>query len=233
MTVNEILEQLDACAETLCFPMLDAPGFRLAATRLHAYRDDSRWALLIETLGCHEFGVGHKAIDNCLHVYGNCLRRPPGVLPEDYLFPTTDGDEGPTFDAQQYVRRAARTVYIRERCVPLPDRSPLCDLEGHPLTYGRRWTDYELLRWLVAGHRNDLLATEVELRARVPTDLPKVLTLDTWRHPDLGSGALPGTSETFCQLAEVLATGNVTRYCPTEPPNTHWSCWPACWSAGT
>ncbi|QUV86885.1 hypothetical protein J8C04_05745 [Chloracidobacterium sp. A] len=113
MTTQAILDQLDACAERLAFPMLDAPGFRLAAARLHAYRDDSRWALLIETLGCHEFGAGHEAIDNCLHVYGSSLHRPPGVLAEDYLFPTADGDEGPTFDDRQYVRRTARTLRIR------------------------------------------------------------------------------------------------------------------------
>ena len=227
MTTQAILDQLDACAERLAFPMLDAPGFRLAAARLHAYRDDSRWALLIETLGCHEFGAGHEAIDNCLHVYGSSLHRPPGVLAEDYLFPTADGDEGPTFDDRQYVRRTARTLRIRGRSVPLPDQSPLYDLESRPLAYGRRWRDYELLRWLVAGHRAELLSTEAERRARVPADLPEVLTLDAWHHPDLGSEVLPSASETFCQLAEVLATGDVSRYRPTQPPNTHWSCWPA------
>ncbi len=227
MTTQAILDQLDACAERLAFPVLDAPGFWLAAVRLHAYRDDTRWALLLETLGCHEFGAGHESIDNCLHVYGNCLGRRPGVLPEDYLFPTSDGGEGPTFDDRQYVRRTARTLHIRGRLVSLPDQSPLRDLEGRPLAYSRRWRDYELLRWLVADHRAELLSTEAERRVRVPADLPEVLTLDAWHHPDLGGEALPSTSETFRQLAEVLATGDVTRYRPTQLPNTHWSCWPA------
>ncbi|QUW03726.1 hypothetical protein J8C06_04650 [Chloracidobacterium validum] len=220
MTPAEILSQLDACAESLAFPMLDAPGFRLAAARLHAYRDAERWALVIETLGCHEFGIGHAAIDNCLHVYGNCLERPPGTRPEDYLHPTSDGDECPTFDERQYVRREARTVRIRGRLVLLPDRSPLLDSEGRPLALGRRWRDDELLRWLAARYRHDLLATEAELRGRIPPDLPELLTLDAWHHPDLGSEVVPSASETFRQLAEVLATGDVTRYRPSHPSNT-------------
>ncbi|MCS7081210.1 MAG: hypothetical protein NZ585_14325 [Chloracidobacterium sp.] len=220
MTAAEILAQLDDCADRLVFPMLDAPGFRLAAARLHAYRDPDRWAMVIETLGCHVWDAGHAAIDNCLHVFGNCLSRPPGVTPDDYLYPTADSDEGQTFDDRGRVRREARTIRLRGRVIQLPDQSPVCNLDGSPIAYGRRWRSDELLRWLTEAYRDDLLATEDELRARIPPDIPKLLTLDAWRHPDLGSGETPSQSETFRQIAEVLASGDPARYRPTQPPNT-------------
>ncbi len=209
MTAAEILAQFDDCADRLAFPMLDAPGFRLAAKRLHAYRDAVRWAVIIETLGCCDWEVGHAAIDNCLHVFGNCLGRPPGATPDDYLRPTADGDEGPTFDDRGRARRAARAIRARGRLIPLPDQSPLRDAAGQPVAYGRRWRADDLLRWLTEGWRDALLATEDELRARLPPDLPKFLTLDAWAHPDLGSGEKPSQSVAFRQLAEALASGEL------------------------
>lgn len=64
------------------------------------------------------------------------------------------------------------------------------------------------------------------MRRRIPVDLPEVLRLDQWNHPDLVSGLRPSDSETFHQIADVLATGDLSRYAPSLPPNTHWSNWP-------
>jgi hypothetical protein len=36
----------------------------------------------------------------------------------------------------------------------------------------------------------------------------------------------PGVYETWQQLAKVIATGDISFYKPTLPPNTHWSNWP-------
>lgn len=36
----------------------------------------------------------------------------------------------------------------------------------------------------------------------------------------------PSSYETWQQIAEVLATGDIGRYRPTLPPNTHWKNWP-------
>ncbi|WP_442929693.1 DUF7003 family protein [Micromonospora sp. WMMC250] len=39
-------------------------------------------------------------------------------------------------------------------------------------------------------------------------------------------GSRPSRSETSCQLAEVLTTGDLGLYRPTLRPNTHCSNWP-------
>ncbi|MEV6924307.1 hypothetical protein AB0M46_07350 [Dactylosporangium sp. NPDC051485] len=68
----------------------------------------------------------------------------------------------------------------------------------------------------MAGH-------EHELRRRISVDVPEVLRLDQWHHPDVEP---PSQSETFRHIADVLATGDIDRYAPSKPPNTHWSNWP-------
>ncbi|MDX6381476.1 MAG: hypothetical protein QOI57_2500, partial [Rubrobacteraceae bacterium] len=50
-TSQDILAQLDECAGKFGFPMLDNGYVYLADVRLSAYRDDARWALVIEVLG--------------------------------------------------------------------------------------------------------------------------------------------------------------------------------------
>jgi hypothetical protein len=45
-------------------------------------------------------------------------------------------------------------------------------------------------------------------------------------NPDVAIGELPSESETFRQLAEVLATGRIEAHRSTHQPNTHWKNWP-------
>ena len=83
----------------------------------------------------------------------------------------------------------------------------------------------EVVRELVPEHRDLLLADESELRALVPPDLPEILRLEAWHHPDV-LVERPSREETFQLIAKVLDTGNPHEYRPTQAPNTHWSNWP-------
>ena len=49
---------------------------------------------------------------------------------------------------------------------------------------GPEITAPDLLRSLVPEYREILLASEVELRERLPADLPLILRLDEWYHPE-------------------------------------------------
>jgi hypothetical protein len=225
---EEILSQLDASARGFTFPMLDSGYVYLADARLSAYRDETRWALIIEVVGYNPRAGGHGGVCNCLYCYGNCLRRPPGTADEDFLCVTDDGPDGPTFDDEVDgdIREGAGTIRIRDRIVPLDLAPEALTGKGIELEDPPRITGAELLRSLVPEHRGLLLATEEELRGRVPTDLPLILRLDAWRHPDLAGDELPSESEAFKLIAEVLVSGNPSEYWPTEEPNTHWKNWP-------
>lgn len=74
--------------------------------------------------------------------------------------------------------------------------------------------------------RERVLATEAERRVSVPAELDEILRLEEWNQPDLVNEELPSGSETFQQLAAVLATRNIAGYAPRDAPDTHWSNWP-------
>lgn len=120
-TRTEILQQLDDCARAFTFPMLDNGYVYLADTRLTAYRDESCWAVVIQVLGYSIRQGWHDGLNNALHCFGNCLRRPPGTANEDFLSITADGPEGPTFDDEYgyYVRPEAQSILIRGQRVQL------------------------------------------------------------------------------------------------------------------
>ncbi|MER7769481.1 hypothetical protein [Kitasatospora sp. NPDC096140] len=88
----------------------------------------------------------------------------------------------------------------------------------------------DVFRRLAPVHRSLLLPDGTELRARLPAGLPLLLRLDAWNQPDDFGETPPSGPETFRLLAEVLDSGDPTRYRPTLAPDTHWSHWP---DAGT
>lgn len=224
---SEILDQLDRCAEAFTFPILDNAYVYPADTRMTLFRDETRWAIVIEVLGFNSHMGGTGGIDDALYCFGNCLRRPPGISPEDTLRPVSDGDSGPLFEEDGLtVRCGATDLRIRGSRVDLPRRPEhylerKILLEMPPDIQG-----FELLRGLLPEHRDLLLATDEEIRARIPADLPQVLRLDEWSHPDISEGDSPSESPTFQALAKVLETGDPTLYRPRRKPNTHWSRWP-------
>lgn len=210
-TAEEILDQLDECAEAYTFPVLDNAYVYPADARMTLYRDEARWALVIEVLGFNSHMGGMEGIDDALYVFGNCLTRTPGISLDAARRLVSPGDSGPLFEEDgAAIRPGATDLRIRGEVVPAP-----------PSSQG-----FELLRLLATQHRNLLLATEEELRASLPADLPQVLRLDEWCHPDIAEGDLPSESPTFQLLARALETGDASVYRPRRKPNTHWSNWP-------
>lgn len=124
---------------------------------------------------------------------------------------------------------------LREDYVPLPG-----NLEGY-----RKWVRYiendqirfaDLGRYLAFEFEAECRATEQEIRHCLPTGLPLLMEIDKWHqrpyhyYPAIGDkqpeGSKPSSYETFQLIAEVLETGDPSRYQPTLPTNTHWSNWP-------
>ncbi|WP_433535614.1 DUF7003 family protein [Micromonospora sp. CA-249363] len=208
MRPADILEQLDAAAEEFRFPDLDNGYYYAVDARLHAYRDAVRWALIVETVG---YSPRAGNLTDVLFVFGNCLTSGvPGTNSGDFLDRIDNWDE------------------IEDPDEPETYRGGPLVLRGQNITVaGESGEDLiDVLRRLVPRHRELLLADERELRRRIPVDLPEVLRLDEWHHPDLAGGARPSQSETFRQIADVLASGDLRLYAPRAWPNTHWSHWP-------
>jgi len=193
----------------------DSPTPNIRITRLSTHgctcSADERWALLIELVG---YNPRAGNVIDVVHAYGNCLTRgQPGFENEDFLSRVDNMDEVEDRDNPEYLRVDAGPIEIRGQRVPVAAHA------GDHLE--------DVFRLLVPKHRDLLLADDHELRRRIPADLPQILVLEEWRHrePDRYD-QLPSETETFRQLADVLATGEPTRYRPSMAPNTHWSNWP-------
>jgi hypothetical protein len=65
---------------------------------------------------------------------------------------------------------------------------------------------FEVCRFISEVARDQLLATHQERRISVLPDMTQLLQLEEWHHPNLAGGDRASSSETFRQLAQVLAT---------------------------
>ena len=225
---NEILDHLDKCSSEYTFPMLDNGYVYPAGTKLSAYRDNERWVIVIETIGFSYRGGGHNGISNCLHIYGNCLSYEPGIQNDNFIQMTGDANSCNTFDDEEYfyLNPACNSFVLRHQVYPLYQDRELYKTYGIEIEDSSRINAFEFLRLLDRLHHDKLVATGDEIQGRIPTNLPKILELHDWFHPDVVSGELPSKNETFIQIAKVLETGDGKFYEPTHEPNTQWKNWP-------
>jgi hypothetical protein len=225
---KDILHQLDHCAGKYTFPMLDNGYVYPIDSRLSAYRDDKRWALIIEVIGFSNRGRGHKGINNGLYIFGNCLNFTPGTNNDNFICFTSDSFDGAAFE-QEYeesLNPEVNTILLRGNKIKMPKDIDFYEDQGIELDVPPNVMIWEFLRGTRKEHREHFLATEEEIRERIPEDLPLILRLDDWYHNDLAADENPSEIETFPMIASVLETGNIKLFAPTKKPNNHWSNWP-------
>lgn len=220
--------------------MLDNGYVYLAATRLTAFCSATDWGLTIEIFG---FAPRAGLPDTHVYTFGSRIinRQPPEKLttPADYtnylrlnpyndshfVYPIAAGDWLDP-DIGELVSEGDRILSLRGKPIPLPTLADCRQLGIEPQESPRLCV-FECCRAIAATHRELVLAAPEERGLMLPADLQPVLQLEEWHHPDVMDPAeRPSTSETFQQLARVLATGNPGFYRPSSPPNTHWAHWP-------
>jgi hypothetical protein len=235
-----ILSILDRCCDTYTFPMLDNGYVYLAGTRLSLYRSLTDWAMVIEVFG---FSPRAGLPDTCIQTFASRLqvRDPPESYVnreayERYIALNPQNDSRPVFplheglwqDAEdrEFVAEGASEVVVRGQSIPLPGVGEY-SRHGIEIEQAPRVQVFELCRFLAAIAPEQVLATPQERRVSVLPDMGQILQLGEWHHPNVvDSDDRPSGSETFQQLARVLATGDVGHYRPSRPPNTHWRNWP-------
>ena len=241
---EDILSILDRCCDAFTFPMLDNGYVYLAATRLSLYRSATDWAMAIEVFG---FSPRAGLPDTHIKTFASRLhdRDPPERYVnrqayERYLANNPHNEyrsvfpvhEGPWQDAEEmeYVSPSANAVVVRNQPIALPSVADY-GRQGIELEQAPRVQVFELCRFLAAIAREQVLPTEKERRISVLPEMEQILQLEEWHHPDLCRSEKTSDSETFRQLAGVLATGDVKLYRPSQAPNTHWRNWPRGWKA--
>lgn len=227
-SASDILTQLDACAKDFNFPVLDNGYIYPITSRITVFGDLETWVIAVEALGYHYRFKGHSGLENCFYMYGNRLPYARGINYDLGLWVTGDSDEGATFaeDAAGTLNAGVQTMMIREKKVVIPRDADYYAAEQIVLKDPAAIRPYEILRGLLPAYRADLLATDEELCEAFPQQLPKLLQLDEWYHPDIIGEELPSGNETFQLIAAVLAAGDAGLYQPTRAANNHWRHWP-------
>jgi hypothetical protein len=235
-----ILSILDRCCDSFTFPMLDNGYVYLAATRLSLYRSKMDWAMVIEVFG---FSPRAGLPDTSVQTFASRLRDrdPPEnyvnrQAHESYLANNPNNEfrsvfpvhAGPWQDREngEFVAQDAREVLVRNGAIPLPSVAEYAR-HGIDLEQAPKVQVFELCRFLAGIAREQVLVTPKERRVSVLPEVEQILQLEEWHHPNVvDEEERPSGSETFQQLARVLATGDVGLYQPSRPPNTHWRNWP-------
>ncbi|WP_370425301.1 DUF7003 family protein [Tenacibaculum dicentrarchi] len=227
-TSKDILKQLDKCAEGFTFPMLDNGYVYPIHSKLSAYRDEKRWVLIIEVIGFNYRGGGHDGISNCLHIFGNCIDTEPGTDNSIFLYFTDNSPEFPTFDEEylESLNPDAKTMLLRDKGIEINHNREFYLNKGIELEENDKIFIWEFLRGLEPEYNKEFEATEKEIRERIPADLPQIMELNKWNHPDCADSEIPSNNETFKQIAKVLETGQNKYYKPIEKHNNHWKNWP-------
>jgi hypothetical protein len=138
-----------------------------------------------------------------------------------FVYPVSEG----SWQDGESVAEDATEIMVRGQVQSLPG----CDeyeRQGIGLEESNCVRVFELCRWLAEVAREQVLAMSQERRISVLPEMAQILQLEEWHHPNLVEGEVASDSETFQQLAQVLATGDVGLYRPPLPANTHWRNWP-------
>jgi hypothetical protein len=216
---DEILQILDEGALGFVFPMLDNGYVYLAAGRLSLHRSDTDWAMVFEIFG---FAPRAGIPDIWVTTFGSRLAA--GRHDQRSQNPIDRGSWQDPENPELVVDGEAE-VLVRGRAIPIPPPQAYAG-HGIELESPPRVQTFELCRYLADVAHDDVLATPAERRAALAPDVVELLVLDEWTHPNVIIDERPSGSETFRQLADVLATGDVGLYQPTTPPNNHWRNWP-------
>jgi hypothetical protein len=167
-----------------------------------------------------------------MYSYNNIPGSVAGLVPAGLHHIAEKGPFWPEFEFREHegkpifaLREGVKVVRVRGREIAVPRSLEEYGEIGVHLDFPPDVQVPEFLQWLSAAHRSAVFEPDDALLARLTKPLPLVLRLGEWYHPALPSRELPSRTETFQQIAEVLATGDPTRYKPTLPPNTDWRNW--------
>ncbi len=202
---QQILEFLDRRFDAIDMPCFGNVNIDYISSRLLAFRDDSRWLILFNSITWCPAGEGLTMILECV---GNCVQGRQGFDSDRYLI---------TGQIQYDEMSNDYYVTVRGKTIPLSE----LQIISRPDLFSEHEPNIAIA--LLENYREELLANQEEYGVFIPEGLTEILRLDEWHHPDWDCP--PSQTESFPLIAEVLYTGKPDLYKPPSKPNTDWSFW--------
>lgn len=202
---SQILEFFDRSFSSIEMPCFGNTNIDYISSRLLAFRDNTRWLILFNSI---VWWPSCEGLTTIVAPIGNCIKGKQG-FDNDFCFETGKIAYNELL--------ALYEVSVRNKDISLSELNIITQPHLH--------SEYELdiAIALLDKYREELLASEDEYRKLIPDGLTEVLRLDEWHHPDWDCP--PSQTETFPLIAEVLFTGNSNLYKPPTNPNTDWKLW--------
>lgn len=199
------------------FPYLSEEVDAYIGVRLTAYRNDERWAILIEQLHRRD-----APAHNTIYHFGSAIKIEIGDITVLEPIYQVEWDRVFSYERMDRIRPGVTTIRCRTTDIQLEDalKSICSDTAINPKTRNRVDSD-DVLRWITDTYPDLLFGTDEELSKGLLPGVEPILRLYQWNHPDFDEP--PSANETFQLLADVLVTGDKSEYRPTKKPNTHWS----------
>jgi hypothetical protein len=206
---SQILDFLDRSFGSFEMPCFGNMNIDYISSRLLAFRDDTRWVILFNSI---VWWASCEGLTTLVTPIGICLNGKLGFDNDRFR----DG-YFTTGNIQYNEFLELFEISVRDRPISLSE----LNIIPHPHLHSEYKLDIAIA--LVDKYREELLASEDEYRRLIPDGLTEVLRLDEWHHPDWDCP--PSQTETFPLIAEVLFTGNSNLYKPPRNPNTDWQFW--------
>lgn len=223
------------------FPDLE-DGYRsTAGSRIHLYGDSMRWAVVFETNGYHNHAFS-AMIE--LDYVGNCINYPVENQPKrTYIsnqshlvlisseeYERIENKKGRELENFELVSADIKQIQVRDKTIPFNSNSKdyeklgveIQDFDNPHKLIGFK----DLVRYLHETSPEVISATEEDIKAHIPYDLPKIMTIDAFHFNSFyDKETLPSQQETYQLIAKVIVNQDSTYWKPTQPANNHWSNW--------
>jgi hypothetical protein len=215
--------------------------FSTAGNRIHLYSDADRWAIVFEKNG-YANRTGDAEIE--LGYVGNCINYPTDKYPErNYI---TNASRIILITREEYKRIQNKSESEMEQFELVDPIAKSVIVRGHNVTiehnvkkyapFGIKPRDFDnpkrlisfqgLIRYLSETEPSIVNASNADIKAHLPSDLPEIAILDRFHFESVyQKNRFPSEQETYQLIAKVLVTRNFDFWKPKSKPNNHWSNW--------
>lgn len=212
-----------------------------AGSKIHLYSDVTRWAIVFEKTGY--FNRATRA-EIELNYFGNCITYPVDEYPErNYIsnscsivlidndeFERIENKERTDMETFELISKDIVSVKVRDTLIPF--NSNYKDYEklgivirdyGNP---GKLIAFEDFVRYLNETDPVSIDAREEDIGQHIPQDLPKIMTIDQFHFVSAyDKNNPPSGQETYQMIADILVSGDIKQWKPTQAANNHWANW--------
>lgn len=203
--------------------------FLTAGNKIHIFADSKRWAIIFEVNDynnrLNQAQIQQIYIGNCIK-YNKEKNSNLEYISNINFLPIIDELE---FEKAMENQTNNKFINIRNKKVRFENDYKKYEKLGIKINdsnYTAKISLGEFIRYLQETNPAILNATQKELKANIPKNIPYLTTINEYHYASFYNKELtPSKQETFLLIAKILASRNIAKWQPTLKANNHWSNW--------